>query len=140
MAAVVLNADRFSVVRSEIKPEDIDDFRALDIFIAMEEGFRADDLDVEHILEKIEDESVRRFVREASASGTFELNAERLISDGTAKVRRRSIERRRQRLITKIADLGKATLPAEIEALNGLMFEKKRLDSEWEAIKGERDE
>jgi DNA primase len=140
MAAVVLNADRFSVVRSEIKPEDIDDFRALDIFIALEEGFRADDLDVEHILEKIEDESVRRFVREASASGTFELNAERLISDGTAKVRRRSIERRRQRLITKIADLGKATLPAEIEALNGLMFEKKRLDSEWEAIKGERDE
>jgi DNA primase len=140
MAAVVLNAERFGAFRSAIKPEDLDDFRARDIFIALEEGFRADDLDVESVLQRVEDESVRRFVREALASGTFELNADRLISDGVAKVRRRSLERKRQRLIVKIADLGGATSPTEIEALNGLMYEKKRLDSEWEAIKGERDE
>jgi DNA primase len=140
MAAVVLNAESFGAFRSAVKPEDIDDFRARDIYIALEEGFRADDLDPESVLGRIEDETVRRFVREASASGTFEINADRLISDGTAKVRRRSLERRRQRLIVKIADLGGASSPVEIEALNGLMYEKKRLDSEWEAIKGERDE
>jgi DNA primase len=140
MAAVVLNAERFGNFRSVIKPEDLDDFRARDIFIALEESFRADDLDVESVLQKVEDESVRRFIREASASGTFEFNADRLISDGEAKVRRRSLERKRQRLIVKIADLGSAVSPPEIEALNGLMYEKKRLDSEWEAIKGERDE
>ncbi len=140
MAAVALNAGRFSELRSEMKSEDLDDFRARDIFIALEEGFRADELDIESVLARIEDESVRRFIREASASGKLELNADRLISDGAAKVRRRSLERARQRLIARIADLGGATSPAEIEALNGLMYEKKRLDSEWEAIKGERDE
>jgi DNA primase len=140
MAAVALNAGRFASLRSTIKPEDLDDFRARDIYIALEEGFRADDLGVESVLGRIDDEAIGRFVREASASGTFEINAERLISDGVAKVRRRSLERRRQRLIVKIADLGDASTPPAIEALNGLMYEKKRLDSEWEAIKGERDE
>jgi DNA primase len=140
MAAVVLNAGRFGDIRSAVKSEDLDDFRARDIFIALEEGFRADELDVESVLHRIEDESIRRFIREASATGKFELNADRLISDGAAKVRRRSLERRRQRLIVKIADLGNAASPPEIEALNGLMYEKQRLDSEWEAIKGERDE
>jgi DNA primase len=140
MAAVVLNADRFKALRSSIKPEDLDDFRARDIFIALEEGYRSDDLSAESVLQRIDDDSVKRFIREASASGTFEINAEKLISDGEAKVRRRSLERRRQRLIVKIAELGSASSPSEIEALNGLMYEKKRLDSEWEAIKGERDE
>jgi DNA primase len=140
MAAVVLNAASFEEVRSLVKPEDLDDFRSRDIYIALEEGFRADNLSPESVLERIEDESVRRFIREASASGTFEVGADKLIADGILKVRRRGLERKRQRLIVKIADLGGASTAAEIEALNGLMYEKKRLDSEWEAMKGERDE
>jgi DNA primase len=140
MAAVVLSPDRFKGLRSEIKPEDLDDFRARDVFIALEEGFRAEDLAPESTLGRIEAESVRRFIREASASGTYEVGADKLIADGILKVRLRSLERKRQRLIAKIADLGNASSPAEIEALNGLMYEKKRLDSEWEAMKGERDE
>lgn len=140
MAAVVLNSSSFEQVRSLVKPEDLDDFRSRDVYIALEEGFRADDLSPESVLERVEDESVRRFIREASASGTFEVGADRLIADGILKVRRRGLERKRQRLIVKIADLGGANTAAEIEALNGLMYEKKRLDSEWEAMKGERDE
>jgi DNA primase len=140
MAALVLNADSFASFRSTIKPEDLDDFRARDLYIALEEGFRADDISAESVLGRVEDDSVRRFVREASASGAFELHAGKLISDGEAKLRRRSLERRRQRLIVKIAELGKAASPSELEALNGLMYEKKCLDAEWEAIKGERDE
>jgi DNA primase len=140
MAAVALNAGSFEGLRSKIVPEDLDDFRARDTFIALEEGFRAGDLGPESILGRIEDESVRRFIREASASGTFEVGADKLIADGVLKVEKRSLERKRQRLIAKIAELGKASSPAEIEALNGLMYEKQRLDSEWEAMKGERDE
>jgi len=109
------------------------------MFIALEEGFRADDLGPESILGRIEDESVRRFIREASASGTYEVGADKLIADGILKVEKRSLERKRQRLIARIAELGKASSPTEIEALNGLMYEKQRLDSEWEAMKGERD-
>ena len=140
MAAVVLNAERFKALRSSVKPEDLDDFRARDMFIALEEGFRADDLGVESILGRIEDERVRRFVREASASGEFALNAERMVDDGVAMIRRRSLERKRERLLAKIADLGGSSSPADAEALTGLLYEKQRLDMEWEATKGERDE
>jgi DNA primase len=140
MAAVVLNAERFKALRSSVKPEDLDDFRARDMFIALEEGFRADDLGVESILGRIEDEQVRRFVREASASGEFALNAERMVDDGVVMVRRRSLERKRERLLAKIADLGGSSSPADSEALTSLLYEKQRLDTEWEATKGERDE
>jgi DNA primase len=139
MAAVALNAESFEGIRSALKPEDLDDFRARDIFIALEEGFRADDLGVEAVLARVEDESVRRFVREVSARGEFASNAERFLSDGVAMVRRRSLERRRERILTKIAELGGAGAVSDAEALNGLLYEKKRLDSEWEAMKGERD-
>jgi DNA primase len=139
MAAVALNAESFEGIRSALKPEDLDDFRARDIFIALEEGFRADDLGVEAVLARVEDESVRRFVREVSARGEFASNAERFLSDGVAMVRRRSLERRRERILTKIAELGGAGAVSDAEALNGLLYEKQRLDSEWEAMKGERD-
>jgi DNA primase, catalytic core len=140
MAALVLNADRFGQVRSLVKPEDLDDFRSRDVFIALEESFRADNLGVESVLERVEDESVRRFIREASAAGAFAVGADKLIADGARKVRLRSLERKRQRLVVKIAEIGSASSPTEIEALNALLYERKRLDSEWEAMKGERDE
>ena len=95
---------------------------------------------VEAVLARVEDESVRRFVREVSASGEIAENAERFVSDGTAKVLRRSLERKRERLLSRIADMGGLRLVAEAEALNDLLYEKKRLDTEWEAMKGERNE
>jgi DNA primase len=140
MAAVALNADRFAGIRAVIKAEDLDDFRARDIFIALEESFRADDLGAEAVLARVEDESVRRFVREVSASGEISENAERFVSDGSAKVLRRSLERKRERLLSRIADMGASGSGAEAGTLNDLLYEKKRLDTEWEAMKGERNE
>ena len=139
MVAAALSADCFESIRSAIKSEDLDDFRARDIFIALEEGFRAGDLGVESVLARVEDESVRRFVREVSARGEFSENAARFLADGTAMVCRRSIERKRQRLLSRIADIGKVVSSVDADVLNGLLFEKKCLDSEWEAMKGERD-
>jgi DNA primase len=140
MAALALNADRFAGIRTEIKAEDLDDFRARDIFIALEDSFRADDLGVEAVLGRIEDESVRRFILEVSASGEVAINSERFVSDGEAKVLRRSLERRRERLLARIADIGDSSSGASADALNDLLYEKQRLDTEWEAMKGERNE
>jgi DNA primase len=139
MAVAALNPDRFKEVRAALQGEDLDDFRARDIYIALEDSFRADDLAVESILSRVEDESARRYIREASAHGEFELNAERLLADGILMVRKRSLERKRERLLARIAALGKGS-PEGAESLNDLLYEKKRLDTEWEAIKGERNE
>ncbi len=140
MAAVALNAGRFGEIRSEIKAEDLDDFRARDIFIALEESFRADDLGIEAVLARIEDESVRLFVREVAASGEMAENADRFVSDGAGKILRHSLERKRERLLSRIAETSGASGSSDAEALNDLLYEKKRLDTEWEAMKGERNE
>jgi DNA primase len=135
MAAVVLNAERFESLRNAIAADDLDDFRARDLYIALEECFRTEDMRVESVLARVEDESTVRFVREASVSGELSINTDKLISDGVAAIKRRSIERKRERLLAKIAD-------AETGGGGGLMdllAEKKRLDAEWEAIKGERE-
>ena len=89
---------------------------------------------------RVEDESVRLFVREVAASGEMAENADRFVSDGAGKILRRSLERKRERLLSRIAETGGASGSSEAESLNDLLYEKKRLDTEWEAMKGERNE
>ena len=137
MAAVVLDANRFATLRSSVAQEDVDDTRARDLFIALEEAFRADDLSVESVLSRVEDETARRFVRECAASGELSDNIERLIDDGIENLRRRSIERRRERVVAKMAAMEAGTF---MESLNDLLYEKMKLDGELETMKGERDE
>jgi DNA primase len=147
LAAVVLSADRYLDVRSKVALDDLDDFRARDLYIALEEAYRADDLGVESVLARVEDESARLFVRECAAHGVFTANPERLLDDGIAIVRRRSIARRRERVLTRIAELetGRSGGPSgdsalDYASLNDLLYEKMQLDAELENTKGERDE
>ena len=50
------------------------------------------------------------------------------LADGTAMVRRRSLERKRERLLSRIAEIGRASSAADAETLNDLLYEKKSLD------------
>ncbi|MDP3178413.1 MAG: DNA primase, partial [Spirochaetaceae bacterium] len=50
MTAVFLDAASFQEIRSRVAPEDLDDFRARDLYIALEEGFRSDDSSMEALL------------------------------------------------------------------------------------------
>jgi DNA primase len=142
MTAVVLDAARFADIRSKVQAEDLDDFRARDLYIALEESFRAEDLGVDSILGRVEDEAARRFVMEGAATGEFSINSERLVDDGVQTVRRRSLERKRERLLARMAIAGGANAHSDRDgaSLNDLLYEKMHLDAELETMKGERDE
>jgi DNA primase len=145
MATVVLNAECFAQIRSELASEDLDDFRARDLYIALEEGFRADDLGADTILGRIEDEAARRFVMEGAATGEFSINSDRLIADGIQALKRRSLERKRERILARMARnadprSGDGEDPRDEASLNELLYEKMHLDAELESMKGERDE
>lgn len=141
MTTVVLNADRYADIRSKVSSEDLDDFRARDLYIALEEGFRADELGVDSILGRVEDEATRRFVMEGVATGEFSVNSERFIADGVQAVLRRSLERKRERVLARMASNGPKGDRARGEVpLNDLLCEKMHLDAELESMKGERDE
>ena len=139
MAAVVLDAPLFSEIRSRLAVEDLDDVRARDLYIALEESFRLEDLGVESILSRVDDEGARRYVRECAASGELSVNTSEIVADGVQQARRRSLERKQQRLLARMASVSGGG-GADPNSLNDLLFEKMQLDAELENMKGERDE
>ena len=144
MAAVATNADLFGGVRSLLSLEELDDPRARDLYIALEECFRAEETGLDSILGRITDEPLRVFVFERAATGEFSENAERFVEDGLKALRLRSLERRRAKVLERMADFretgSEAWTETEGPSLNDLMYEKMYLDAELAKIKGERDE
>ncbi|MBL8968851.1 MAG: toprim domain-containing protein, partial [Spirochaetaceae bacterium] len=142
MAAIAANEGLFAKVRSLLSLEDLDDPRARDLYIALEESFRAEERGIEAALGRVSDESLRTFVLERAASGEFSENAERFVEDGILRIRRRSLERRRGKVLERMADFRETDPSREAEgpSLNDLLYEKMYLDAELAKMKGERDE
>jgi DNA primase len=135
MIAVAANLELFGGVRKAITLEELDDTRAKDLYIALEEGFRAEDLRLESLLARISDEQTRSAVLAAAASGEFEENAGRFVDEGIRRIKRRSLTLRHERIRERISELG-----ATGEGLSELQYELMHLDAELAKMKGELDE
>jgi DNA primase len=139
LSALVLNPERFGRIRETLKPDDVYDARARDLYFALEESWRAGETGVEAVLSRVGDEAARRFVLSVSATGELSENADRFIDDGLAVVKRRSLERRRVQLLSAMAN-SDASEERDGPSLNDLLYEKMTLDAELSARKGEVDE
>jgi DNA primase len=139
LAAVVLYPSHFASFRKSVAADELDDPRARDLYLALEESYRGDVLDVDSILARAEDEFARQYVRERAAAGELAVNPERLIADGVLALQRRSLERRGERILARMAgaDTGAG---GDGDSLKDLLFQKMNLDAELESMKGERDE
>lgn len=135
MLALAANDEQFGRVRSGLAPADLEDERAKELYIALEECFRAEERGVEAVARRIGDEALRAAVMESAASGEFAENVERFVDDGLYRIRRRSLARRRERLRERLAELG-----SEAEGLSDLQYELMHVDAELTSMKDERDE
>jgi DNA primase len=135
MLALAANDEQFGRIRSDFAPSDLEDQRARELYIVLEECFRAEERGVDAIARRITDEALRGSVMESAASGEFEENVERFVADGLYRIRRRSLTRRRDRLKESIAELG-----PEAEGLSDLQYELMHVDTELTSMKDERDE
>lgn len=135
MVAVAANLELFKDVRKAIAIEDLDDRRAKDLFIALEEGYRAEDIRLESVLARLSDEQLRNSVRAAAASGEFDQNADRFVEEGILRIKRRSLALRHEKIRERIAELGTTG-----EGLSELQYELMHIDAELAKMKGERDE
>jgi DNA primase len=135
MLALAVNDEQFGRIRSGLAPADLEDQRAKELYIALEECFRAEERGVEAVARRITDEALRSSVMESAASGEFEENVERFVADGLYRIRRRSLTHRRDRLKESIAELG-----PEAEGLSDLQYELMHVDAELTSMKDERDE
>ena len=132
--AVIANPDYFSLMRSSLNADDFDDARARDMFVTLEECFREDAVSSDSILNRCSGE-VRAMVAKAVTSGEFTLNSRQAVEDGIRLIRKNSLERKRNRIATKIRALQNSSPDSGYE-LNTLINEKMSIDFELQQLKG----
>ncbi|HCM26054.1 MAG: DNA primase [Treponema sp. GWB1_62_6] len=134
MLAVMANRDLYRKLRSSLSPEDLDDQRAKELFIVLEECFRTDSIDFDGLAARIGDESLKAFVLEKGASDEFSVNPERLVSDGIARIKRRILERRRSELLIRMRMAKNGGKDAE-NLIDELLSETMHIDEELARLK-----
>ena len=92
MLATVANRNLFSFVRTVLNVEDFRDDRAREVFVALEECFRAGEQSTELLLERIETEDLRRLIVERVSSDEFALNGEAIIRDTSYRIKQRNLQ------------------------------------------------
>jgi len=133
MIAVVINHDYFSLIRNSLSPGDFIDHRAKEIFVVLEEAFRADRMDTEQILEKLEDENIKNRILSAIATKEFESDTKRIIEECIREIKIKSIEQKRKKVGLMIREVEKAH--EDTETLSELLEEKMYLDNQLEELK-----
>ncbi len=134
MLAVAANRELFAVVRNAgIGITDLEDADARTLFVALEEAYRAEEEGFEAVCARIEEPGLRELAMRKVASGEFDLNQERLVSDGVRRIRARMLARKRDALAAEMrkAEKGEPD-PAH---MRDLLAEKMHLDDELERLK-----
>ncbi|MDZ7793395.1 MAG: hypothetical protein U5P10_06780 [Spirochaetia bacterium] len=135
MLAVVVNCSYFRDVRRVIGIDDLQDEDARELYIALEEAYRSEELDIDHVIPRIESERVQHLVFEKSATGEYEENVEAIVKDGIRNIKVRSLRTKRQALLEKIKKVEKKG--SGFGELKELLSEKMFLDEELIRIKGD---
>ncbi|MFP4372896.1 MAG: DNA primase [Spirochaetaceae bacterium] len=131
MLATVANRNLFSFVRTVLSVEDLGDGRAREVFLALEECFRAGEQSMELLLERIETEDLRRVIVERVTSDEFALNGEAIIRDTTYRIRQRNLQERRKRIEARLRRGDTADDAEEME----LLHEQQYLDAELRKLR-----
>lgn len=134
LLAVVVNRGLYRKLRSVLAPEDVDEPRAKELFVVLEECFRNESDDLDGLLAAISDEGLRAFVLERSASDAFTVNPERIVDDGIVRIKQKSLERRRSELLIRIRT-AKGGGPEASKVLEDLLTEIMHIDAEFARLK-----
>ena len=149
MTAVVLRPESFPRVKASIGVDDLDDTRAQDLFLALEEASTRDAKETTSILSATNDDAAKRYVLAVAASGELDQGIEKVVDDGLRTVMARTLERRRTRLIAEIGRVSQggaspvmpeAASAENLESVKDLLKKKMQLDVEIARLKGEVDE
>lgn len=133
LIAAALNRGAFEELRKlGIAADDLNDPSARELFIALEESYRAADSSLETVLARLGDEGLRQVLREKASTDEFAMNPMRIVADGARRIRLRAFERRRD---MKIADLRRCQQNNDLRELSEIQGEIAYLVGEIENLK-----
>ena len=134
MLAVSVNRELFAGVRNRLEVDDLEDARARVLYIALEDCYRHDQTDTEHLLLRLEPPELRSLVAQKLGSDEFTVNADAYVSDGIRHVKSHALERKRDRLMEQVRQAEHA---GASQVMTELLADKIYLDSELNKLRGE---
>ncbi len=134
MLAVTVNRELFAAVRSRLEVDDLEDARARVLYIALEDCYRHDQTDTEHLLLRLEPPELRSLVARKLGSDEFTVNADAYVSEGIRHVKSHALERKRDRLMEQVRQAEHA---GASQVVTELLADKIYLDSELNKLRGE---
>ncbi|MDD7451696.1 MAG: DNA primase, partial [Treponema sp.] len=125
--AIVADLHQFVQVRNELSVNDFEDPSAKRIFIALEESFRADDLTFLGVLNRCDDKELQELVTKVIEAKEFSATESKVVQDGIRLIKRKKLEKHREKLLNRIRQIKPATVQDE-EMLKELLSEKMNID------------
>ncbi len=129
LITVLVNRQLFRTLRSQYTIEDFKSFYARELFIALEEAFRHERGDIDFLLERIENPSLKTFVLEQAGLDIYTRQPERIVEDGLILLRKKKLQARRTELMRELRR------GEDGDKMEEILLEKMHVDSELEAIK-----
>jgi DNA primase len=138
LLTIIANRNLYPRLRTSLSIEEVEDPRAKELFISLEECYRNDIQDTDGLLTQIQDDELRRFVLEKVSSEAFSQNPEQLVSDGIKRIREKRLERRRAEIILKLRSARTGGLKSE-QQVEELLSEKVHIDAELRRLKEDQE-
>lgn len=106
LAAVAVNIEThpelFEALRAELPGEEFEDRDAKELYLALEECLRSDELFLDALLARLSDEALRDFIAAKSTAREFSDRADRIVEGAIRGIRVKHLERRGRKLDTEL--------------------------------------
>lgn len=133
MTALALSPELFERVRNEIQLKDLENEKAREVYISLEDAYRKETLSLDTIIQGIENKDVRDYIIERNATEEFAVNREDLVKDALKAVKRKIIENKIKILRKKIRKIEEEN--ENLTDLHDLLSEKMHLDDELDKLR-----
>lgn len=127
--AVIANLETFELMRASLTADDFEDSAARDLFIILEECYREDTVVYSSVLAKCGNEYLKNLVAKVVTSGEYAANPRQMVEDSIRRIKRNSLERKRQHVVNRIRRITGNTLD-DRKLLDDLLSEKMNIDFE----------
>ena len=133
--AAAANPYLFKKMRSELTLDDFEDPAAKDLFIVLEECYRADANTYDSLLAHCSSDVLRQAVSSAIITGEFAENPEKLVYDGIYYIKQNALQRQKELIVRKLQAVRGNGGVDEIKLMNDLLNEKLHIDRTLAALK-----
>ncbi|MDR2964462.1 MAG: DNA primase [Treponema sp.] len=137
LTVTAVNMELYPELRAEVQIKEIDYKAAKELFVSLEECFVSGEMNIDSLLARINEDSLKRFILSNGDTPEFKgNNARRLMEDGIKEIKKKRITKRLTEIGAEIRQLErKSGIEANaIDEIDELLSEKKQLDDKLRKI------